>query len=146
MDHHCPWINSCVGIKNQKFFILFLFYVMLGCIYGMCVIVTYRLHCITYFCREMRNPLTLIAAVVGIFLDLLFGLFTIVMLFDQLTCILWDNSTIDKLNKKRGKKESELEREVSKWQRLKNVFGGRVSLSWLVPTDVRIDLTIESQY
>ena len=90
--------------------------------------------------------MTLIAAVVGIFLDLLFGLFTIVMLFDQLTCILWDNSTIDKLNKKRGKKESELEREVSKWQRLKNVFGGRVSLSWLVPTDVRIDLTIESQY
>ena len=30
MDHHCPWINSCIGFYNRKFFIQMVFYLIIA--------------------------------------------------------------------------------------------------------------------
>ena len=31
MDHHCPWVNNCIGFYNYKYFICMLFYASLTC-------------------------------------------------------------------------------------------------------------------
>ena len=34
MDHHCPFTNCCLGLRNQRFFVSWLFGVWIGCLYG----------------------------------------------------------------------------------------------------------------
>ncbi|KLT45715.1 zf-DHHC-domain-containing protein, partial [Cutaneotrichosporon oleaginosum] len=34
MDHHCPWLDNCVGYHNQKSFVLFTTYTCLLALYG----------------------------------------------------------------------------------------------------------------
>lgn len=34
MDHHCPWVNNCIGYNNLRYFILSLSFLTIGCWYG----------------------------------------------------------------------------------------------------------------
>ena len=44
MDHHCPWINNCIGQFNQKFFILFCLYSFIGCLHAVYLLMYYTIY------------------------------------------------------------------------------------------------------
>jgi hypothetical protein len=43
-DHHCPWINNCIGMFNRKHFLLFCWYTFVGTSHGMVIAVYYTIY------------------------------------------------------------------------------------------------------
>lgn len=155
MDHHCPWVNNCVGYYNQKHFLLFLIYVFIGSFHALYLISKQCYDCFNNNCFMFQESGTLLISGMSMFLALLFCIFVVVMMWDQVTCIIENMSTIDKLQRKRAISEGKKVVEEAKhsrtwWQNICEVMTGRddqgFSLEWLLPTDIRYPLLVENEY
>jgi hypothetical protein len=72
MDHHCPWINNCVGANNFRYFYLFLVNVSIGCF--LFAVMRYRLfYGLVFLDQQVEYPVSftlayLICSLLGIVL------------------------------------------------------------------------------
>lgn len=127
MDHHCPWINNCVGEFNQKYFIQFLFYVGMACLYSISLVAASWIVQPNNNINDTHNQ-RVIHSCILIIESLLFGLFVIAIGCDQMQAILGDETAVEQV-----KKQGSFRGHASKYFLLSEVFGKGPAILWLCP-------------
>ncbi|XP_071957867.1 palmitoyltransferase ZDHHC7-like isoform X2 [Antedon mediterranea] len=130
MDHHCPWINNCVGEFNQKFFIQFLFYVGLAAIYSIVLVILCWTTASNRHIKLAEQNAKVAHTIVLIVESILFGLFVCAIGCDQVSAILEDETAVEQVKRVNGVRPQQ---NRSRKELLREVFGRGSRLCWLCP-------------
>ncbi|XP_068612097.1 zf-DHHC domain-containing protein [Brachionichthys hirsutus] len=157
MDHHCPWINNCVGELNQKYFIQFLFYTGMASLYSLVLVVSAWVWRIRNEresdaeedAEETPSKHLIVAHYIILLVEsVLFGVFVTVIFYDQLVSIVTDETPIEQMRnrltlKDRGSPSSSSPSSSTshhpphtrkpKLALLREVFGRGSVFFWLLP-------------
>eukprot|EP01017_Pseudomicrothorax_dubius_P037411 TRINITY_DN547_c0_g1_i2.p1 TRINITY_DN547_c0_g1~~TRINITY_DN547_c0_g1_i2.p1 ORF type:complete len:283 (-),score=20.82 TRINITY_DN547_c0_g1_i2:141-989(-) len=135
MDHHCKWLQVCIGFYNRKYFILLLFYVLLtllvmvaGSTYTAVIIISKISSDTQKKSLSVADYVILVSYVVMFLLFLVLAKF---FYFHVKLCV--DNlTTLETLNKERGNMEGYGEYDSGATYNWKQVFGNDAAF-WICP-------------
>jgi len=130
LDHHCPWINNCVGEFNQKYFILFLFYIGITSLYAISFIIW------SLVAFPQKSESHIIHSIVICIESCLFGIFVVTVFIDQIYSIIHDRGIIDTL---KLDENSRMEQQIlpPKIVLFRKVFGSDPMICWLFPCNLK---------
>jgi len=104
MDHHCPWINNCIGFQNRKQFLLLIFYVLISCylIFGGMIVPVYEV-ILQFWENEQKMNLAENIMVLSAFTVVsgLTGVLTFFFKF-HITLLMHNTTTIEEMEKKKN--------------------------------------------
>lgn len=141
-DHHCPWINNCVGIFTLKPFLLFNMYAFITAIYSFSILYEpTRQELVKSIDLDFSPSLCVLLLTESASLS--FSLFIFSVFIDQITVISNRQTVIDHVRL--------YDRQVKPNRRaianFKVAFGEtKFSLKWLVPTVIRGEFRFEDMY
>uniref|UniRef100_A0A7S2FY83 Palmitoyltransferase n=1 Tax=Octactis speculum TaxID=3111310 RepID=A0A7S2FY83_9STRA len=105
MDHYCPWMFNVVGYLNYRYFVLFLFWIFVACVYGLCLTTLpfiqmvqrnkgsrYRLK-MDFSVRSAVSYTFILALSIGLAVSLLFFWHVYLVLTSQTTIEFYGNQT-----------------------------------------------------
>ena len=125
-DHHCVWINNCIGERNKKFFVLFCLYTAALCFYSLIYsLVSWYVH------RHSLQTVDLVFIIIASVVFLVFGLFTAGSLSDQFLASIWDNYYSARWLFINGKRVKKVKKPIKLI--LQEIFGHEWVCMWLVP-------------
>mmetsp|Transcript_36533 Transcript_36533/g.91592 ORF Transcript_36533/g.91592 Transcript_36533/m.91592 type:complete len:311 (-) Transcript_36533:11-943(-) len=125
MDHHCPWINNCVGLRNQKFFVLFLASTALLCTVGLARAAQTLIRT-DWSDLHARSIHTLVLAV----LAAMFLLFAALLGGQHVYFVLANCTNVEQLIARQ--RHGNFTYDMGMWRNWKQVFGA-TPLEWLLP-------------
>uniref|UniRef100_A0A7N9CM02 Palmitoyltransferase n=1 Tax=Macaca fascicularis TaxID=9541 RepID=A0A7N9CM02_MACFA len=159
MDHHCPWVNNCVGENNQKYFVLFTMYIALISLHALIMVGFHFLHCFeedwtTYglnreemaeagiSLHEKMQPLNVSSTECSSFSPPTTVILLILLCFEGLLFLIFTSVMFgtqvhsictDETGIEQLKKEERRWAKKTKWMNMKAVFGHPFSLGWASP-------------